>query len=124
VKKLYSYYRGNNLVSVIESYLSFVKITQEERSEITRLFNKLDTDNSGTIDINELREAFTLCTEGECDAEVEHVLSKIDKNKSKKIDLNEFVTALFDRKKLFHENSLLLAFDYFDNDHNGYIDKK
>ncbi len=102
VKKLYNYYRGNNLVSVIESYLSFVKITQEERSEITRMFKKLDTDNSGAIDINELREAFALCTEGKCDAEVEHVLSKIDKNKSKKIDLNEFVSALFDRKKLFH----------------------
>lgn len=29
VKKLYNYYRGNNLVSVIESYLSFLKITQE-----------------------------------------------------------------------------------------------
>jgi calcium-dependent protein kinase len=88
------------------------------------MFKKLDTDNSGAIDINELREAFALCTEGEYAVEVEHVLSKIDKNESKKIDLNEFVTALFDRKKLFHENSLLLAFDYFDNDQNGYIDKK
>ena len=61
VKKLYSYYRGNNLVSVVESYLSFVKITQEERMEITRLFKKIDTDNSGSIDINELRQAFTMC---------------------------------------------------------------
>jgi Ca2+-binding EF-hand superfamily protein len=61
VEKLYSYYRGNNLVSVVESYLSFVKITQEERMEITRLFKKIDTDNSGSIDINELREVFIMC---------------------------------------------------------------
>jgi Ca2+-binding EF-hand superfamily protein len=61
VEKLYSYYRGNNLVSVVESYLSFVKITQEERMEISRLFKKIDTDNSGSIDINELREVFIMC---------------------------------------------------------------
>jgi Ca2+-binding EF-hand superfamily protein len=49
VDKLYHYYRGNNFIAVVESYLASIKISQEERTEITKLFKKLDRNGSGAL---------------------------------------------------------------------------
>jgi calcium-dependent protein kinase len=51
-------------------------------------------------------------------------MSKLDKDKSGRIDLNEFTSAMIDRQSLFVKDSLLEAFDYFDSDKTGFIERK
>ena len=52
------------------------------------------------------------------------MLAKIDKNKSGKIQISEFMAFLSDRKKLFTEANLQEAFDFLDENQNGYIDRR
>lgn len=56
-KKLYDYHveiifiqRGNNLVSVIESFISFTCTTQVEIYEFSKIFQLLDKNNDGLIE--------------------------------------------------------------------------
>jgi Ca2+-binding EF-hand superfamily protein len=50
--------RGNNLISVIESYISMKKVSQEERERLASIFNEIDKDGNGMIDIAELIEIY------------------------------------------------------------------
>jgi Ca2+-binding EF-hand superfamily protein len=50
--------RGNNLISVIESYLSLKKVNQQERQELANLFNEIDSDGNGMIDVSEFVEIY------------------------------------------------------------------
>jgi Ca2+-binding EF-hand superfamily protein len=49
-------------------------------------------------------------------------VKNIDINKSGKIDFNEFIIAMYDKRKVYLKDSLNEAFEYFDNDHTGYIE--
>ena len=42
--------RGNNLVSIIESYLSLRKVTQQERQRLANIFTGIDRDGNGLIE--------------------------------------------------------------------------
>ena len=55
--------------------------------------------------------------------ELQYIVAKIDKNKSGRIDLSQFTAAIYDRKKLFIKEYLVEAFDYFDSDGTGYLEK-
>ena len=44
-------------------------------------------------------------------------------NKSSSINFNEFLVAMTDRKKMFEEKHLKEAFNYFDGDKTGFIEK-
>ena len=51
------------------------------------------------------------------------ILAEVDKNQSGKIDFNEFITAMYNRRKLFQIKFLEEAFDYADSDHSGWISR-
>ncbi len=48
------------------------------------------------------------------------VFMDVDGNQS--IDFHEFAMGILEEEELISEAKLRLAFDYFDSDHNGYID--
>lgn len=50
-KDLLDYDAKNNLVSIIESFLIYKKINQEERQRLATIFSEIDEDKSGIIDI-------------------------------------------------------------------------
>lgn len=54
--KMVNYYRGGNLVSTIESYLSFTHLPQEERKLYAIPFNAIDLDHNGLITLQEITE--------------------------------------------------------------------
>lgn len=51
------------------------------------------------------------------------MVKKVDKNKSGTIDYSEFLTVMIDRQELFVQSSLAEAFDFFDKDNSGYIER-
>jgi Ca2+-binding EF-hand superfamily protein len=55
---------------------------------------------------------------------MQYVLKKIDKNRSGTIDLSEFISVLYDKKNIYSYSSLNEAFNYFDANQNGYIEKE
>ena len=55
------------------------------------------------------------------ESEVRKILKEIDQNDSGKIDFNEFLLAMYSRKKLFLQSSLIEAFKFYDLDNDGYL---
>lgn len=109
---------------MIESYISFKRIAQNERQRLAKIFEEIDKDKSGMIDIAEFKEFYAEYSENYCEKEVEELLGLIDKNKSGKIDFNEFIGAIYCRRKLFEVKNLEEVFSYFDKDNSGFISKK
>ncbi len=52
---------------MIESYLCFKKINQKERQKLASVFEEIDKDKSGFIDISELKLFFKENTEDYCE---------------------------------------------------------
>ena len=48
-----------NFISMVESYLVCKKINQEERQHLAEIFESIDEDKSGIIDIEELRKFYS-----------------------------------------------------------------
>ena len=55
---------------------------------------------------------------------VDEVIDKIDVNKSGQVDFTEFVVATINQNALLKKEKIAQAFQMFDQDGNGYIDKK
>ncbi|CAO2149482.1 unnamed protein product [Urochloa humidicola] len=85
------------------------------------MFNNLDTDRSGTIEVEELKEGLRKLGSNISEAEVQKLMEAVDVDRSGSIDYTEFLTAMMDKHKLENEEGLLRAFQYFDKDNNGYI---
>lgn len=109
---------------MIESYLVCKKINQAERQRLALIFESIDEDKSGIIDIEEFKKFYCENSEHYDVKEVEELLNIIDKNRSGKIDFNEFISAMYSRRKLFQLKSLEEAFDFFDKDRSGALSKE
>ncbi len=89
------------MVAIIETFISLKKINQEERKRLIDLFQTIDTDNSGAIDLDELIQLSRTHLGHHDENEIRHIISKIDVNKSNTINLNEFLVVMSNRKKMF-----------------------
>ena len=96
-----------------------------ERDRLGRLFNELDTDHSGKIELREL-QAFLETSKPEYmdHQEAMKVASNLDKDKSGTIDFNEFLVAMFDRKGLYKAEALAETFSFLDKDKSGFLEKE
>lgn len=90
-------------MSVIESFLSFKKITQQERHELSKIFFEIDNDGSGLIEVQELIEFFRAKYPQYKEQKIIEIVQNIDKNNSGKIDFNEFITAMAKKSHLYAE---------------------
>ena len=74
----------------------------------TRSFNSIDKDNSGKIEIKELKEVLVQISidfgaEPPSDEEIQEVLNQLDKDKNGTIELNEFTVLITDILKAMLE---------------------
>ena len=79
---------ANNLISMIEGYLVCKKINQSERQHLASIFESIDRDNSGIIEVEEFKKFYSENSEHYDVDEVEKMILAIDKNNSGKVDFN------------------------------------
>ncbi|KAL6652234.1 hypothetical protein ACP70R_011159 [Stipagrostis hirtigluma subsp. patula] len=96
-------------------------LSPEEINGLKQMFNNMDTDRSGTITVEELKEGLTKLGSKITEAEVQKLMEAVDVDKSGSIDYTEFLTAMVNKHKLEKEEDLLRAFQHFDKDNSGYI---
>jgi calcium-dependent protein kinase len=88
-------------------------------AKLRNAFRTLDTDNSGTLQLSEIRTAFQELHMSE--QEVNSIFERIDFNHDGEINYSEFLAVTVDRRKAITENNMLFAFHHFDIDNSGFI---
>ena len=79
----------------------------------------MDTDNSGTLQLSEIRTAFNELNMTE--EQVNEIFERIDFNHDGEINYTEFLAVTVDRRRAVTEANMTFAFHHFDIDNTGYI---
>jgi calcium-dependent protein kinase len=93
--------------------------TPKEIFKLRKVFYSFDTLNTGTITLEELREALAQFNVAE--DEVEKVFRQIDVNRNNVINYTEFLAACLESQGDLEEHRLAEAFDLMDSDDSGFI---
>ncbi|EGR28784.1 protein kinase domain protein, partial [Ichthyophthirius multifiliis] len=105
--------------------LSFIasQLSENEISELGKLFRQLDKNGDGVLTIDEIRDGLTNSSDKNLE-EVRKVISSIDTDGSGKIDYTEFLAATMEKSLYMKEDKLHQAFKMLDQDGNGKITKQ
>ncbi|XP_074572752.1 calcium-dependent protein kinase 24-like [Curcuma longa] len=96
-------------------------LSEEEIGGLKELFNMIDTDNSGTITFDELKDGLRRVGSELMESEIQALMNAADIDNSGTIDYGEFLAATLHMNKLERDENLVSAFSFFDKDGSGYI---
>ncbi|KAL2322367.1 hypothetical protein Fmac_026746 [Flemingia macrophylla] len=96
-------------------------LSEEEIMGLKEMFREMDTDNSGTITIEELKQGLAKQGTKLTEQEVKQLMEAADADGNGTIDYDEFITATMQMNRLNREEHLYTAFQYFDKDNSGFI---
>ncbi|PWZ45066.1 Calcium-dependent protein kinase 13 [Zea mays] len=96
-------------------------LSEEEIAGLKEMFQTMDTDNSGAITYDELKEGLRKYGSTLKDTEIRDLMDAADIDNNGTIDYIEFIAATLHLNKLEREEHLVAAFSYFDKDGSGYI---
>ncbi|XP_077246944.1 calcium-dependent protein kinase 5 isoform X2 [Tasmannia lanceolata] len=96
-------------------------LSEEEIAGLREMFTAMDTDNSGSITFDELKDGLKRYGSTLKESEIRTLMEAADVDNSGTIDYGEFIAATVHLNKLEREEHLVAAFTYFDKDGSGYI---
>ncbi|XP_014506160.1 calcium-dependent protein kinase 17-like [Vigna radiata var. radiata] len=96
-------------------------LSEEEIMGLKEMFRGMDTDNSGTITIEELKQGLAKQGTKLTEQEVKQLMEAADADGNGTIDYDEFITATMQMNRMNREEHLYTAFQYFDKDNSGFI---
>ncbi|KAE8729061.1 Calcium-dependent protein kinase 9 [Hibiscus syriacus] len=95
--------------------------SEEEIKGLKHMFKNIDTDRSGTITPDELRDGLARLGSKLTEPEIKQLMEAADVDSSGTIDYIEFITATMHRHRLEREENIVEAFKFFDKDNSGFI---
>ena len=117
-----------NLFKLKKYVLGFIasRIPDEDIDKLKKIFEEIDTNKSGTLNINEIKDGINKMEKEKeiSDKEKSEIIEGIDTNKSQRIEYNEFLAACLEQKLYLKEEHLLEAFMRLDYDGSGKLSKK
>lgn len=99
------------------TYISAHIISKEQEKKLRKIFEMLDQNHDGQLSQKEIFEGFKQFYGGdeeELKLEVEILMKRVDLNKNGSIDYQEFLTANMNEADCINQESLKIAFDFFD----------
>ncbi|KAL3653316.1 Calcium-dependent protein kinase 17 [Castilleja foliolosa] len=96
-------------------------LSEEDIMGLNEMFKGMDTDNSGTITLEELKQGLSKQGTKLSEYEVMQLMEAADADGNGTIDYEEFITATMHMSRMDREEHLYTAFQYFDKDNSGYI---
>ncbi|KAI5576663.1 hypothetical protein BDE02_09G059900 [Populus trichocarpa] len=96
-------------------------LSEEEIMGLKEMFKGMDTDNSGTITLEELKQGLAKQGTKLSEYEVKQLMEAADADGNGTIDYDEFITATMHMNRMDREEHLYTAFQHFDKDNSGYI---
>lgn len=112
------------LVQATLAFIVHYKMNKSENQEIERIFREFDVNKDGKLSISELKLGFEkIYGKTMSNLEVENIISKMDMDKNNYVEYEEFLRVCLDMKNIATETNLKLAFEKFDSDNDGYLDR-
>ncbi|KAG6481478.1 calcium-dependent protein kinase 2-like [Zingiber officinale] len=99
-------------------------LSEEEIQGLKEMFKSMDSDNSGTITFEELKQGLAKQGTKLSEYEVKQLMEAADADGNGTIDYEEFITATVHMNRMDREEHLYTAFQYFDKDNSGYITRE
>ena len=124
ISNLQKYNSDNMLRCTVIAYLVHHNTNIEQCVEAGKLFNKIDLNNNGRIEKEELIkgiEKYWKLNRSEVEKQVDCLFNNIDTDHNGFIEYEEFVRAAVDPNIFMSRNYLKFAFGYFDRDNSGDI---
>ena len=125
VKSIEAFSNADGMAKIAMQWLAFT-VPPAKLNELRDIFRKMDVDDSGTITLEEFKEAMTK-QEDLPVSRIEQIFEAMDVTKSGEIEYNEFLAATLASSQQFEKslsgNSLHAVFNELDTDHDGYISK-
>ncbi|XP_031268303.1 calcium-dependent protein kinase 17-like [Pistacia vera] len=94
-------------------------LSEEEIMGLKEMFKSIDTDNSGTITLEELKQGLAKQGTKLSEYEVKQLMEAADADGNGTIDYDEFITATMHINRMDREEHLYTAFQHFDKDNSG-----
>ncbi|KAI9201622.1 hypothetical protein LWI28_026303 [Acer negundo] len=117
-------FRAMNKLKKLALKVIAKNLSEEEIKGLKQMFNNMDTDGSGSITYEELRDGLSRLGSRLTEAEIKQLMDAADVDKNVSIDYTEFITATMHRRKLEKEEHLYKAFQYFNSDSSGFITRE
>ncbi|KAI9201295.1 hypothetical protein LWI28_021220 [Acer negundo] len=117
-------FRAMNKMKKLALKIIAENLSEEEIKGLKQMFNNMDTDGSGTITYEELKNGLSRLGSKLTEAEIKQLMDAADVDQNGSIDYTEFITATMHRHKLEKEEHLYKAFQYFDIDNSGFITRE
>ncbi|KAJ8528975.1 hypothetical protein K7X08_035810 [Anisodus acutangulus] len=94
-------------------------LSEEEIMGLKQILKNVDTDNSGTITLEKLKQGLAKQGTKLSDYEIKQLMEAADVDGNGTIDYEEFITTTMHMNKMDREEHLYTTFQYFDKDHGG-----
>ncbi|EGR33828.1 protein kinase domain protein [Ichthyophthirius multifiliis] len=113
---------GKKLQEATWMFLVNYLASKEDKNELLKAFQSLDTNGDGKLQKDELIQGYLkILSPVQAALEVERILQTVDKNNSGEIDYSEWVAATISKENLLSKQRLEMAFKMFDKDGSGTI---
>ena len=97
-------------------------LTEKEKNIYKKAFYAMDYKHKGTIDIEDLEKSFQIGKVSIKKEDLEKLNKLVDENGKNSLDYTELLIAGINKQKLFNEEKLKMAFQYFDVNNSGIIE--
>ncbi|GAA0143873.1 hypothetical protein Leryth_003802 [Lithospermum erythrorhizon] len=97
-------------------------LPDEQIDVIRTMFNMMDTDNDGSLSIEELKEGLKLIGQPLADHEVKLLMDAADVDGNGMLNCDEFMTMAVHMRRMSSDEHLHQAFLHFDKNKSGYIE--
>ena len=97
-------------------------LTEKEKNIYKKAFYAMDYKHKGTIDIEDLEKSFQIGKVSIKKEDLEKLIKLVDENGKNSLDYTELLIAGINKQKLFNEEKLKMAFQYFDVNNSGIIE--
>ncbi|CAM6030598.1 unnamed protein product, partial [Sphagnum balticum] len=96
-------------------------LSEEEIAGLKEMFLMMDSDGSGSISFEELKEGLKKVGSNLMEADIRQLMDAADVDHDGTIDYGEFLAATLNLNKIEREENLYAAFSYLDKDKSGYL---
>ena len=124
IKALKTYVSSCKLRKIAMNFIAS-RLVDDEVENLRKIFQELDTNQNGTISLDELAKGIEKLEETGIKAgnDIKMIFDAMDTDHSGRIEYTEFIASTMDQKLYQREERLLEAFGMFDRDGSGKITK-